>query len=80
MKTYVKPTIQFESFVLSQHIADCGWELQSANVESCYAKGDPDFGYPTDVQAFIKDEGVCKVQPEGYCWTAGSSNVGLFAS
>ena len=80
MKTYVKPTIQFESFVLSQHIADCGWELQSQRVESCYATGDPDWDYPTDVKAFIKDKGVCESEPEGYCWTSGSSNVGLLAS
>lgn len=81
MKTYVKPTIQFESFVLSQHIADCGWELQFGDVNACYATGDAAWGYPTDVKAF--NTGIvseCEVTPEGYCYTNGSSSVGLFQS
>ena len=31
MKVYEKPRITIEQFTLSQHVADCGWELQAGN-------------------------------------------------
>lgn len=80
MKIYEKPTVYFERFELSQHVADCGWELQSGNENSCYATGDPEWGYPTDVKAFVSNGGICDVEPEGYCYTVSSSSVGLFKS
>lgn len=80
MKKYVKPELYYENFELSQHIADCGWELQSANENSCYAKGDTEWCYPSDVKAFIAETGICDIQPEGYCYTNGSNAVGLYKS
>lgn len=81
MKKYVKPVVQFESFVLSEHIADCGWELQSGDTQSCHAIGDPDWGYPSDVKTFIVNSGnICDIEPEGYCYTNSSAAVGLFKS
>lgn len=81
MKVYEKPMVYFERFELSQHVADCGWELQSQNVETCHATGDPEWYYPTDVKAFTP--GVvseCDVEPQGYCYTASTSAIGLFKS
>lgn len=83
MKIYEKPTVYFERFELSQHVADCGWELQNTDVNSCYAIGDPEWYYPTDVKAFTTGDvstSVCEVQPEGYCYTVSSNAVGLFKS
>lgn len=80
MKKYVKPEIYYENFELSQHIADCGWELKAANENTCYAKGDTSWGYSDDVKAFINNSGICDIQPEGYCYTNGSSAVGLYKS
>lgn len=83
MKKYVKPELYYENFELSQHIADCGWELQSANENICSAKGDQNWGYPDDVKAFITGitgTGICEIQPEGYCYTNGSNAVGLYKS
>lgn len=80
MKKYVKPEIYYENFELSQHIADCGWELKSANENTCYATGDTDWGYSSDVFAFITGVNNCAIQPEGYCYTNGSSAVGLYKS
>ena len=39
MKKYVKPELFYERYELSQHIADCGWELQWAD-GACKATGD----------------------------------------
>lgn len=39
MKKYVKPELFYERFELSQHIADCGWELKHAS-GTCVAKPD----------------------------------------
>lgn len=81
MKPYVKPELYYENFTLSQHIADCGWELQSANVDACYAKGDTEWGYPDDVFPFAQGNDACADGPvEGYCYTNSSSAVGLFKS
>lgn len=40
MKKYVKPELFLEQFELSQHIADCAWELKFASGNSCYAEPD----------------------------------------
>lgn len=80
MKVYEKPRISIERFVLSQHVADCGWELQLGDEKSCFATGDSEWGYPSDVRAFLADSVVCEVEPEGYCYTVGSGGVGLFKS
>lgn len=43
MKKYVKPELFYEQFELSQHIADCAWELASADPKNCHAEADPDY-------------------------------------
>lgn len=81
MKVYEKPKVYFERFELSQHVADCGWELQSVNENVCYATGDTSWGYPDDMKAFTPEVvNSCEVEPEGYCYTNGSSSIGLFRS
>ena len=44
MKKYVKPELFYERFELSQHIADCAWELTSGSKETCSANPDHEFG------------------------------------
>ena len=48
MKKYVKPELFYERFELSQHIADCMWELNQAQ-GACIAHPDEDqmSGIPT---------------------------------
>ena len=43
MKKYVKPELFYERFELSQHIADCMWELTYAR-NACVAKPDDQLG------------------------------------
>lgn len=80
MKHYVKPELKYEKFQLSQHIADCGWELNSSDANSCSATGDSGWGYPTDINAFVNGNQACEKEPEDYCYTNGSSGVGLYRS
>lgn len=45
MKKYVKPELFYERFELSQHIADCGWEMKNqSNEKECSAEPDLKFG------------------------------------
>lgn len=40
MKKYVKPELFYENYELSQHIAACHWDLNSADRGSCTAEGE----------------------------------------
>lgn len=81
MKPYVKPELFYESFELSQHIADCAWELQAANENVCYAVGDEDFNLDPYMHIFQNSSDICVVgPPEGYCYYSASNAIGLYAS
>lgn len=67
MKTYVKPEIYFESFELSQHIAACGWYLNSNDASSCTAEQDG-AGYIRFNDANQSCEGDFD-----YCYTGGGA-------
>lgn len=71
MKTYVKPTLYYESFELTQFIAAGCTFLLGFNNEDCIMEA----GMDPDAIA----DGVLS---EIYCWTNGSENglVQLFAS
>lgn len=79
MKVYEKPRVSIERFTLSQHVADCGWELQAADENSCYAIADPAWGY-IDGKAFLRDSVVCEADVEAYCYTPSSGDTNLFRS
>ena len=82
MKKYVKPEIFIEKFELSKHIADCAWELQSGNSESCHATPDPEKLAGIDGNLF--NESNCEWAPgvnsDVYCYTNGAQNARVFAS
>lgn len=84
MKKYVKPELFYEHFELSQHIADCGWEMQYATKESCNATPDLDHwaGYEGDT-VFTLEPSCTITDWEQYCYENGSaanSAAGLFIS
>ena len=84
MKKYVKPELFYESYELSQHIANCQWEIQQADKESCIAKGEAGTGYENNTLfvttlacEFTTNDGVW----EDYCYHAGQDgHMNVFAS
>lgn len=82
MRKYVKPVLFYEHYELSQHIADCAWELQLGSENSCEAIPDPDL-LPYDFNLLL-ESGVCTVDKsvtEDYCYQPGAGEkVKLFQS
>ena len=66
MKKYIKPELFYERFELSEHIADCAWELQQAE-NACYAIPDMQ-KIPGDDFLFTASviSGTCTVTPDVY--------------
>lgn len=83
MKKYVKPELFFERYELSQHIADCAWELTYAQ-NSCKATADEDklpgfeplFTTTTDGCVNTTDDG----KYQDYCYTNGAVGINVFIS
>lgn len=81
MKKYVKPEVYFESFQLSQHIAACGWDVESGSVETCVSHGDKQDVYVTNDTlaangpAFAQSNASCVFEPESYCYQNGASDM-----
>ena len=85
MKKYVKPEIYYEEFQMSQSVAACGWDVNSATVETCGAQGDPEFANPEFITMFA-DSNVCNMFPGQleqngntyqsffYCYMTGALN------
>lgn len=82
MKSYVKPELYFESFELSQHIAACALDMpHSRDVNVCWAEFDSGYGYPDGVRVFMSQSIGCQITDfEDYCYTNGSSGIGIFNS
>ena len=94
MKKYVKPEMFYERFELSEHIADCGWEMNSQSVDKCTA--DPDLAYGAGTLAgailqtyvgyklFASTNGSCTLNfdnEEIYCYHNGTNSTpSVFAS
>lgn len=83
MKKYVKPELIYEKFELTQHIADCAWELTNSTENTCSAQADPDYlpGFPN---LFMSDASGCDLIPgenyQDYCYHDGVQGVNVFAS
>lgn len=85
MKKYVKPELFYERYELSQHIADCAWELNSSNKADCQTyrwdttKSDGvDFGtlFNTNLNCYNNiDAGF-----QNYCETNGANGINTFIS
>lgn len=78
MKTYVKPELYYESFELSQHIAACALQIESADAASCKIINDREFGGEL-VGGFIAKP-VCDFPYEQYCYTNGVGMPATFNS
>lgn len=63
MKKYVKPTLYFENFELTEAIASCGEKLNSRTIECVMTK----HGVPEDVAKLWWDGLI-----DDYCYTNGA--------
>ena len=83
MKKYVKPELFYEHFELSQHIADCAWELQYADKYSCVANGDPKYQPGYEELGLFTETARCSFDEKNYqdyCYEAGADGVNVFIS
>ena len=73
MKKYVKPELFYERFELSQHIADCQWELMGFNTNACPAYPDANnLGAPV---LFLDGNSACDYNdPQQYCYQPGTDD------
>lgn len=79
MKKYVKPELFYEQYELSQHIANCEYELKAVDSNSCHAIGDADLGL--DYFMLYKSEPLCnETDWEDYCYEAGANGLKIFDS
>ena len=74
MKTYIKPELFYERYEVSQHIADCQWELKShAAIESCKAHPDEAFWGPGYTETLATADLNCDITNiQDYCYQNGS--------
>ena len=75
MKKYVKPELFYERFELSQHIADCQWEMQFA-VGTCHATPDKNH-MGRSPNLFTTDNGNCFIKDnnwQNYCYQPGTDD------
>ena len=75
MKKYVKPELFYERYELSQHIADCAWELQSGDGASCNAAADQVKIPGEDLFLLVAENAICDISPEvdeRYCYQPGN--------
>lgn len=86
MKKYVKPELFYERFELSQHIADCAWELTNSTKDTCSATADP-VKLPGFANLFAHTTSGCVNIPveyggtyEGYCYQPGEDGINVFIS
>ena len=80
MKKYVKPELFYERYELSQHIADCAWELKFAS-GACKAYADQEKMLGVNYTLFTSKIGcdaktdVGEDSYQDYCYQNGASQV-----
>ena len=81
MKQYQKPEVFYENFVLADHIAQCNYTINTADVMNCEIVKDNVGGFFGDwTNAFVKDNQECKIIGESYCYTNADGLLSLFQS
>lgn len=85
MKKYVKPELFYEHYELSQHIADCAWELTNSTEDTCSAEADTDYlPMYVNMNLFESDVNGCALIPgtnyDDFCYHDGAQGVNVFAS
>ena len=78
-KIYVKPSVYMERFKLSQHIANCAWEIISFE-GVCGYKGDKDFGFEDLIIINGETAGCDITEWIDYCETNGGEGSNTFDS
>lgn len=82
MKKYVKPELFYERYELSQHIADCAWEMQYKDKEACKATADKDHWGDWNDTLFTETL-ECDIDynaQQDYCYHAGEDGMNVFIS
>ena len=84
MKKYVKPVLIYEEFKLSEHIADCAWEMQAGNSSDCVASPDDKFLIIDDVLFASDAIGCSAIFDEynygDYCYQNSLEGANIFNS
>ena len=85
MKPYIKPELFYERYEVSQHLADCAWEFQYGDENTCRATADPNIlGTVGNPVLFMSAATLCdpvEVQEFfHYCYQNGSAFEILFMS
>lgn len=82
MKAYVKPALFYERYEVSQHIADCQWELKNQNdINSCVAQPDKGFWGDDYTDILATEQPRCDVTNyQDYCYQNGADGVNLLQS
>lgn len=81
MKKYIKPELFYERYELSQHIADCAWEMHLKDTQECRAQGEID-KVGTDMFLFT-DRAQCDLIPsdvQDYCYQNSTTGSTTFIS
>lgn len=75
-KSYVKPELFYESFVLSQHIAGCNVMMNPTVEENCTGNGTitDNFGTMNGL-FFLNGNENCTTKVERYCYTNGAGTI-----
>ena len=82
MKKYVKPELFYERYELSQHIADCAWELNSTD-GVCTANGDKDKWGADYTETLFTSELGCTIDSavyQDYCYQNGAEAIRVAVS
>ena len=81
MKKYIKPELFYERYELAQHIADCQWEMNYANENSCIAETDK-VAWDGYYDTLFTDQPRCNnTDWEGYCYQTGNEgDIKVFIS
>ena len=84
-KTYVKPELFFEQFILNQHMAnECDWNWTGLNddrMTGCTITGSAKYGMQ-DVSIFTSPASCYMMEgtPEAYCYYPSTNALGTFGS
>lgn len=80
MKKYVKPELFFERYELSQHIANCTWDLNLANENDCTTfKGDSELDPSLEGYILLTTDKNCNF-PGPDCYMVAVSGMNTFNS
>ena len=84
MKQYQKPEVNYENFMLAEHIALCDYRIQSVDADTCYIIDDrfEDDGalFNGGFAKVTAESGPCSFIVDRYCYTNGAGMPKIFQS